>query len=154
MYSINVIEKAFNEMNINASFIEFKEVLESEFKKEQLITGQQPKIIMADIYNIFENEFETEQELKEFIEEQIEDDIIDDYIFGDELSDNGEDGVDYFKIGDKIYELSLRAETVWCGDWSVRANIVNEVTLVSYKEITNYEVVSEDSSSIRINIIQ
>ena len=74
-------------------------------------------------------------------------------VFADEdLDDDGADINDYYMIGDKLYDVELHCEAEWCGDWSVRANLPGEVTVVTIREITHFEILEKNKKSIMIKL--
>ena len=59
------------------------------------------------------------------------------------MPDEGVDRIEYFKIGNEIYEVDLHCEAEWVGDWSVRKNLPGEVSATSIKKITDFEILQE-----------
>jgi hypothetical protein len=54
----------------------------------------------------------------------------------DDLPDGGWTDTINVKRGSRTFELEIEFETEWCGDWSVRANLASDYTILSVKETT------------------
>jgi hypothetical protein len=54
----------------------------------------------------------------------------------DDLPDGGWTDTINVKRGSRTFELEIEFETEWCGDWSVRANLPSDYTILSVKETT------------------
>lgn len=144
-FNIQLIEKVYKENNIPFPFEKFLKSLMVEKKKEDdnllaTIKEEERKhkahfvYSEVDVDNIDYESF-IKKEVKEY-----------DYwydFFDFELPDEGANTTQYFKIGNKLYEVETHCEAEWCGDWSVRANLPGKVAVISIKEITNYEILEE-----------
>jgi hypothetical protein len=94
---------------------------------ERKLKQLQPKEIELDDYNEYINE--TCSSIEELIEKAPELDFYD--LFDDiEISDEGESKEIYISLDDKIYLVEVSCEAEWIGDWSVRANVPTDYSVV------------------------
>lgn len=54
----------------------------------------------------------------------------------DNLPDGGWIAGVHVKLGSRTFELEVEVETEWCGDWSVRANLIAGYNILNVKETT------------------
>lgn len=110
-----------------------------------------PKFKTIEIHNIYADQWSID--INEFINKVVRNaDYHDFFYIEGGLPDKGVDDIDYYKVGDKIYEVSLHCEAEWVGDWSVRENLPGEVSLVSVLEITDFEILKDEGNYILIQI--
>jgi len=124
------------------------EVVEGSFKKIVVASGADED---EDDEIYYDDDFSSEQEipadvddlLEYFTElsEEIHEDYKSDFIRAcaedeDDLPDGGWTDTINVKRGSRIFELEIEFETEWCGDWSVRANLPSDYTILSVKETT------------------
>jgi hypothetical protein len=126
------------------------EVVEGSFKKIVVASGADEDEDNEDeIY--YDDDFSSEEEipadvddlLEYFTElsEEIHGDYKSDFIRAcaedeDDLPDGGWTDTINVKRGSRTFELQIEFETEWCGDWSVRANLASDYTILSVKETT------------------
>jgi hypothetical protein len=126
------------------------EVVEGSFKKIVVASGaDEDEDDEDEIY--YDDDFSSEEEipadvddlLEYFTElsEEIHEDYKSDFIRAcaedeDDLPDGGWTDTINVKRGSRTFELEIEFETEWCGDWSVRANLASDYTILSVKETT------------------
>ena len=145
-FSSKLIEKAYKQNNIEFPYEKFFSTLKLQKEEEDNEKLKKKK----EKENRRETEFVyPEQESNVFYEKFIKEKIkeygnwYDDFEDGDGLPDEGVDRIEYFKIGNEIYEVDLHCEAEWVGDWSVRKNLPGEVSATSIKKITDFEILQE-----------
>jgi len=124
------------------------EVVEGSFKKIVVASGADEDD-EDEIY--YDDDFSSEEEipadvddlLEYFTElsEEIHEDYKSDFIRAcaedeDDLPDGGWTDTINVKRGSRTFKLEIEFETEWCGDWSVRANLASDYTILSVKETT------------------
>jgi hypothetical protein len=152
-YTIEAIKNAIATLNINND--EFFKVLNEETAKitEARVQKEVEKSKTKRIDDDYFFELSEGDTIEEFFEELADDDNIREFFCcEDEIPDEGLEDVIYVKVGDKFYEVEIACDAEWIGDWSVRANVVGDVSINSFKEIEEYEIVSSDKYSITIKI--
>jgi hypothetical protein len=154
-FSLEAIEQAFREIEDQEMTQEFIGILTTKQdeldKAETRRKAEEAKFKKIEIYehNIHP---ETTEDVTNFLTERVKNGDYYDLFADDDLPDEGSDDVEYHKIGDRIYELSLHCEAEWIGDWSVRANVPGEITITSLREITDFEVIEARDSYITLRI--
>lgn len=151
-YDLKTIEKAFNEMNLNASFTDFKALLEQDEKaiKEKEKAKKARRDATKDINDIYSIELLEGRDVDDFIRDTVPE--IDDLFDCEDVEDGDVEMTYYVKVGDKIYELELTCEAEWVGDWSMRCNVPGTIEVGEIKEITNYEVLVDEGDYMQILI--
>jgi len=151
------IEKAFQEQNIQIpleQFIDLVRVKSKERKKAEAVkkAAAKPKNRTVEIYNIHPAlPSQEEKDVEAFLNTVVpktNTDLFD----HDDFPDEGADETDYYKIGDRIYEVEVHAEAEWYGEWSMRCNMPSDVSLVSFKEITDFKIKETGDGWLTISI--
>ncbi len=150
-YDLKTIEKAFNEMNLNASFTDFKALLEQDEKaiKEKEKAEKARRDATKEVMDFYPALPEGE-DVDDFIRDTVPE--IDDLFDCEDVEDGDADREYYVKVGDKIYQLELTCEAEWVGDWSMRCNVPGTVEVGTIKEITDYEILNESDGYMQILI--
>jgi len=152
------IEKAFKENGIKFPLKDFIKSLRDKEKPKQTkkkVVKKKSNFKTIEIYN--ENihpALENNNTIQEFLEEKIDngEGYYDMFYDSNGLSDDGADDVEYHKVGDKIYEVSLHCEAEWVPDYSVRKNLPGDVSITEIKEITDFKIIKKESYCLRIQI--
>jgi hypothetical protein len=156
-FSKQAIEKAFKENGIKFPLKDFIKSLKTVSKinivKKKAIK-KKPKFKTIEIYsNNIHPALKSGITLEDFIEEVVDNgDYFDMFDTERGMSDDGGDDVEYHKVGDKIYKVSLHCEAEWVGDWSVRKNLPGAVTVTDIKEIKNFKIIKTEKSYITIKL--
>lgn len=132
------LELAFNN---NGKIKDFNSFVKSiEQGRQQEIEKMESTV---EVYHIYKDT--NGKELGDFIEIVVSDDKYDTVMNAcdDDLDDSGVDYIEYLKIGDKLYKVNLHCSAEWCGDWSVRKNLPGDITIKSFGEVKNYDVLKE-----------
>lgn len=150
-YDLTTIEKAFNEMNLNASFTDFKALLEQDKKaiKEKEKAEKARRDATKEVMDFYPAVPEGE-DVDDFIRDTVP--TIDDLFTCEDVEDGDAEREYYVKVGDKIYQLELTCEAEWVGDWSMRCNVPGTKEVGTIKEITDYEILNESDGYMQILI--
>jgi hypothetical protein len=149
-YSIEVIEKAFNDKKIECPFNEFIETLdifdgiEKEAEKQAEEINKNTKEVMCPqpVFNTVEEFITTQLKSHAFTCGYYD-------MFGDEkLNKDGAETIDYFKIGGKVHEVVIACEVEWCFECDSNRYIPTRLSIKSTKEITNFEVLDDSTEPI------
>lgn len=151
------IEAVFKEKNIQFPVNEFIQALtqkeidrQKAYEDELAAEAAKPDVVEIYSYNIMAAPDESKGEtLDALLEKAIKDNrsgyfdmFRGDYDEG--MPDEGEDGEDYFKIGDKFYLVELHCDAEWYGEWSLRKNLPGEIHITAVKEIKEYNAIDKD----------
>ena len=154
-FSASAIERVFKEQKIKCDFNTFITALIDVEKKDKaekaaIEKEESLKIHVEMVYPALKKDVTIEEFIEELIDER--DDWYDHFQVDAEggMDDDGEDDTLYYKVGDKFYEVEIHCEADWVGDWSVRANLPGDVSVVSIKEIENFEIVETKKNSVII----
>lgn len=128
---------------------------ENNIKKEKYLKQKEERsYITIDSSFIFDNkndDMSNEELIREIIIEEYSDTIRDDFR-SDDLPDEGDDIIYYWKINDKVYETNIHCSSEWVSDYSARYNAPDELSITSITEI-NYEFVRKERDDIIIKKI-
>lgn len=155
-YTEEIIRKVFENNKIPFPADDFISALKDEKKLVDKRQEEKEEIrkLTLTVHNIYPA---TDMKIKQFLKQEVAN-LSDGYrdLFYDEdgMDDSGEDTEDYFKVGGKIYEVKLHCEANWVGDWSVRKNLPGEITMISFKELTDYTVKYDRGDYIEIILKQ
>ena len=127
------------------------EVVEDSFKKIIVASGSDEDEDEDEDEVYYDDDFSSEEEIPDDVDdlleyftelsEEIHSDYKSDFIRAcaeddDHLPDGGWTNTILVKRGSRTFELEIEFETEWCGDWSVRANLPSDYTILSVKETT------------------
>ena len=66
-----------------------------------------------------------------------------DYFYDKKLPDKGFDFEIYYIIKSELYKVSLHCDVEWVGDYSVRKNLPENVSIISITKIENFEIIKD-----------
>lgn len=157
-YSVEALENVFNEQQIQFPFDKFYELVRKEELRLINVEAAKPKFKTKEIHNIHPlPEDSTAEGIEEFIVETIEKNADEgnyhDFFYDYEgLPDEGVDKIDYYKVGDKLYEIELHCSAEWVSDWSVRKNLPGDVSIGEIKEVKDFTISADYGDYIVISI--
>lgn len=146
--SVEVIKKILEDFNVNNISL----IIDSMVIEEQAITDEikdKKKKEKEELDSIKEVPFICDKledgiDYKEKIEELVDSfDWHDTFYDSDGMDDDGDDGVNYFLIENKLYMVELHCEAEWIGDWSVRKNLPGRVSVTEITEIPSFEIIED-----------
>ena len=151
-YDIKIIEKVYKDKNISLPFADFLSGLQHELaiEQERILTEKKERESRLEGYH---NHPDLDETLggtlslpitayEDFITKEVKAyrEWYDTFMQDGGLPDGGVNKIEYFKVGNKIFAVKLHCESQWVGDWSVRQNLPGRVSVVSIKEIVDYEL--------------
>lgn len=151
-YHIEDIEKVFIEKNINFRFSDFLEALMEKNVERIKMKAAKPKFIDVEVCYIYPA-ITDGMYIESFIQKHVKEHN-DGYFsyFKEDLDDDGAEMIDYIKIGDKFYAAEIHCTAEWYGEWSLRCNLPDKITVKSVKEVTEYTIKKTDPNYIILTI--
>jgi len=141
-FTLSEIEQAFIEAGLLGNFQDLATILLKIIEVRNTIEMEEASKI--EVYEIHPA-LNLQSTLEDTIRKIFKSADIDDAFRGDddEIPDGGASCIQYIRIGVNLYEVSLHCEADWCGDWSVRANLVGDISVTNIKEIKSFEVIED-----------
>ena len=148
--NIKTLEKVYSECGITTPFYDFISALKAEMK----FNKQQKKLKRIEEASIIHIDYEFSEvkiPIEDFIKNQIEEesDILSDVFYYEDFPDEGDDFYTYWKINDLYYEIIIHCYAEWISEWSARKNVIGDISLLSFKEIINYEIISDSRIKLK-----
>lgn len=66
--------------------------------------------------------------------------------------DEGETIDDFVMVGNKLYKIKIHCSAQWYGDWSLRCNLPDEISVTETTKIKDFEVIDGDKEKGYINV--
>lgn len=112
----------------------------------------EPKFIETnDEYILSLDDASKNKEVKELIDAGVREylsDVISDIHWGETIEDEGLDHEGYALIGTRVYKYNVHYDSEWCGEWSMRKNIIDhssaEVTIITEIPADKFEITYND----------
>jgi hypothetical protein len=153
-YKESIIRKVLSDIGLIVNVDEFIEAMNKELEIEKLeakrIQDEEDSKICVEI--VLENLVDGE-DIRTRIERYFKEESgYKDGFYGDDLPDEGVSVDDFVMVGDKLFKLKVHCSAEWCGDWSLRCNLPDEITVTSITQIKKFDVIENKSDYIMVKI--
>ena len=153
--NVEFVEQAFKNLKIEQHYNAFIEDVTNQANvaekiKADIKAEEAKKITAYHVQKELPEDYSSHEEFIEFLVDDFDDWY--DTFYEDDMDDYGVDDIEYFLIGDKLFEVGLHCEAEWVSDWSVRANLPGKVSITSIKEIEDFTLIKNHGNSADIKL--
>jgi hypothetical protein len=154
-FSLETIKSVYFSTDFKLPFDDFVKELEAIDKSEKVDEKKKKddEAKKREVHHVFSELPADYESIDDFLEEKVDEyEWHDTFYDSDGIDDDGADTIEYFKVGDKIFEVDLHCEAEWVGDWSVRKNLPGDVSITDFNEITDFTILEEDENYLLIKL--